>query len=128
MEKYIVEFQSIYADSIEVSEINFALEKASDLCIDPNFYHTKDYMGVSAIDLTRVVGYDEGTVYFNDQVLSCVYAEFVNKDGASYYSRNLLYKLEDFKTLIEYVNKLKVKTPSQVMHEIQIEKVEKLEK
>jgi hypothetical protein len=62
MEKYIVEFQSIYADSIEVSEINFALEKASDLGIDPNFYHTKDYMGVSAIDLTRVVGYDEGTV------------------------------------------------------------------
>src|SRR3972149_6144593 len=122
MEKYIVEFVSIFGDTLESQEKQYELEKASDLNIKPDFTRTKDYMAKTAIDLMKVSGYDEGTVYYNDQNLSCVYAEFTTEHG-NYYSRNLLIKLSDFKLLIEFVNKLKVKSVSEIIHEIQLERV-----
>ena len=119
MEKYIVEFASVFADSKETWERDKLDQRNENLGMAPPEYNsTHDYISKVGIDISQVSGYDVGSVYHNEEKLNCVYAEF-KVSGGNYYSRNLLIKLEEFKAIFEFVHNIKIELASETLKRIQ---------
>lgn len=112
MEKDIVIFSSVFADK-EETYTQEQLEETQGIPIP--FHNKEDYIGQIAVNLSNVIGFEEGQCSFNDQTLNCIYAEY-NKPNE--YTRNLLISKEEFREMLEYVHSIKIPKASEYLKQI----------
>lgn len=75
------------------------------------YTNEKDYLCSITVDMTTVVDFEQGTVYYNESKVECVYAR-LNSDDVT---RNLFVGYDVFKKIFEEVKGIKVKTVNEIL-------------
>jgi hypothetical protein len=111
MEKTLVKFTSVYSDRHELKERE-RLEELNGQA--PEAKH--DFIAAFTLDVSKVFGYEVGTVDFNSDVLDCIYLMI---ESDTEYSRNIIgVKPEQMDLILEYHNNTRVTPSGQLIEEI----------
>lgn len=109
-------FSSVYSNNEERYTNNQLFESQG---IPVPFHNTQDYIGQVAVDLTKIVGFEEGQVSYNGDILDCVYGMYdAQREEEIIYTRNLLVDKEEFKEMLEYVHNTKILLASEYIKQI----------
>jgi hypothetical protein len=121
MDKFLVEFPSLFSNLEEQWEKELSQEKKENLGLDQEetFANERDYVGRAVIDMMQISGFEEGLVWINGEETSCIFAEYDHKhNNGTDFTRNFLVPYEDFKAIWEYANELKVEKASELIKQI----------
>lgn len=112
MEIETVIFSSVFNDREECYNQD-ELKESQGISIP--FFNENDYIGQIAINLSDIIGFEQGQVAHNGEMLDCVYG--INK-VPTIYTRNLLIDKEEFKEMLEYVHNTKIPLASEYLKQI----------
>jgi hypothetical protein len=101
----IVEFETVHSD-LEESYQRGVTEELQGIAHVP-FAHENDYITNITIEMSNVIDFKGGKVWFNGEPRDCVYVKSAIDEGY-YWSQNLLMSYQDFKKLFELATGKKV--------------------
>lgn len=106
----LVEFNTVKSSHKEMYEKELERKLTGERSVP--YTNEKDYLCSITIDMDTVIDFEEGTVYYNEQKVSCVYAKLTDETT----TRNLFIEYDLFKKIFEEAKGVKVKTVNEILN------------
>ena len=106
----IVEFKTVRSNTEE----QFYRSQQEEMSGKYNvpFLNEKDYIASIFIEMDNVIDFEEGQVYLNSKLYTCVYVRYADDS----FTRNILVEPGKFKSIIEYCRNEKIRTATEILN------------